>query len=263
LSRLYTVRAASPYYTVLLAACLLASIFILGQWQRNLLSLISELLSPTIAIIAVVSAVMAVAAIGVRGSRLAVVWFSLMLGVVLWFLSEVAWALYPLILRMSTPFPSIADAFGLIGYVPILIGLLLQAWPFGENFRTRRMLSAILVTLGAGLLALILLTREVPFGTLGLPALIVDHAYPVLDFLTLAIAVPVLLILLSGTFWRPFLFLVLGLVLALSAHMLSAWATSNGSYYPGHPLELLFDWGYLSAALGFYLMRKKMKEGSL
>jgi hypothetical protein len=187
LSRLYTVRAASPYYTVLLAACLLASIFILGQWQRNLLSLISELLSPTIAIIAVVSAVMAVAAIGVRGSRLAVVWFSLMLGVVLWFLSEVAWALYPLILRMSTPFPSIADAFGLIGYVPIL----------------------------------------------------------------------------SGTFWRPFLFLVLGLVLALSAHMLSAWATSNGSYYPGHPLELLFDWGYLSAALGFYLMRKKMKEGSL
>ena len=45
--------------------------------------------------------------------------------------------------------------------------------------------------------------------------------------------------------------------------MLSAWATSNGSYYSGHPLDLLFDWGYLSAALGFYLMRKKMEGRSL
>jgi hypothetical protein len=248
---------------VLLAACLLASVFILGQWQRSLLSFISELLSPTIAIIAVVSAVMAVAVIGVRGSRLAAVWFSLMLGVVLWFLSEVAWALYPLILRISTPFPSFADVLGLIGYVPILIGLVLQAWPFGENFRTRRMRSAILVTVGAGLLSLIIITHAIPSGQLGLSALIVDYAYPILDVLTLVVAVPVLLILLSGTFWRPFLFLVLGLVLALSAHTYSAWATSNESYYPGHPLELFFDWGYLSAALGFYLMRKKMKERSL
>jgi hypothetical protein len=241
----------------------LAGVFIFGQWQRSLLGLVSELLSPIIAIVAVVSAVTAVAVIGVRGNRLAVVWFSLMLGVVLWFLSEVVWAVYPLVLGVSTPFPSVADVFGLIGYAPILFGLVLQAWPFGENFRTKRMLSAILVTLGGGLLVLIVLTQAISSSQGGLLAVIVNYAYPILDFVTLTVAVPVLLILRRGTFWRPFFFLVLGLVLALSAHMLSAWATSNGSYYSGHPLELLFDWGYLSAALGFYLMRKKMEEGSL
>jgi len=263
LSRLLLVRCGSAYYITLLAALFLAGVFIFGQWQRSLLSFISDLLSPIIAIVAVVSAVTAVAVIGVRGNRLAVVWFSLMLGVVLWFVSEVVWAIYPVILGVSTPFPSVADVFGLIGYAPILIGLGLQAWPFGENFRTKRMLSAILVTICGGLLALIILTRAVSSSETSLLALIVGYAYPILDFVTLTVAVPVLLVLRRGTFWRPFLFLVLGLVLALSAHMLSAWATANGSYYSGHPLELLFDWGYLSAALGFYLMRKKMQGGSL
>lgn len=262
MSRLLLVRGESAYYITLLAALFLASVFIFGQWERSLLSFISDLLSPIIAIVAVVSAVTAVAVIGVRGSRLAVIWFSLMLGVVLWFVSEVVWAIYPVILGVSTPFPSIADVFGLIGYAPILIGLVLQAWPFGENYRTKKMLSAILVTIGGGLLALIALTQAISSQE-GLLALIVNYAYPILDFITLTVAVPVLLVLRRGTFWRPFLFLVLGLVLALSAHMLSAWATSNGSYYSGHPLELLFDWGYLSAALGFYLMRKKMGERSL
>ena len=262
MSRPLLVRGGSAYYIALVAALFLAGVFIFGQWQRSLLGFISDLLGPIIAFVAVVSAVTAVAVIGVRENRVAVVWFSLMLGVVLWFVSEVVWAIYPLILGVSTPFPSVADVFGLIGYVPILIGLGLQAWPFGENFRTKRMLSAILVTIGGGLLALIVLTQAISSQE-GLLALTVDYAYPILDFATLTVAVPVLLVLRRGTFWRPFLFLVFGLVLALSAHMLSAWATSNGSYYSGHPLELLFDWGYLSAALGFYLMRKKMEGGSL
>jgi hypothetical protein len=153
--------------------------------------------------------------------------------------------------------------FGLIGYAPILIGLGLQAWPFREVVRTKRMLVAIFVTLGGGLLALTVLVQATASRQAGLLALIVDYAYPIPDFVTLTVAVPILLVFGRGTFWRPFLFLVLGLVLALSAHMLSAWATANGSYYAGHPLELLFDWGYLSAALGFYLMRKKMGGRSL
>lgn len=259
--RLFSARGA--YRVALLTALFLAGVFIFGQWQPGLLSLISELLSPIIAVVAVVSAVSAVTRIGVRRNPLSVVWFCLMLGVVLWFFSEVGWAIYPLILGVSTPFPSIADVFGLTGYAPILMGLGLQAWPFGEDFRTKRMLSAILVTLAGGLLALTVLMQIIASREEGLLALMVDYAYPILDFATLTVAVPILLAFRRGTFWRPFLFLVLGLVLALSAHMLSAWATSNGSYYPGYPLELLFDWGYLSAALGFYLMRKKIEERSL
>ena len=261
--RLVSVGGGSAYRIALLTAFILAGVFILGQWQRTLLGFVSDLLSPIIAIIAVVSAVAAVTRIGVRGNRLGAIWFTLMLGVVLWFLSEVVWAIYPLILRASAPFPSIADVFGLLGYVPILIGLGLQAWPFGENFRTKSILSAIFVTLATGLLALIVLMQAISSRQEYVLALIVDYAYPILDFVALTVAVPILLVFRRGTFWKPFIFLVLGLILALSAHMISAWATSNGSYYSGHPLELLFDWGYLSAALGFYLMRMKIGERAL
>ncbi len=257
------VRGESAYYVALVAALFLAGVFIFGQWQRSLLGFISGIIGPVIAIVAVVSAVRAVAVIGVRGNRLAVVWFSLMLGVVLWFLSEVVWGIYPVILGISAPIPSIADVFGLAGYAPILIGFGWQTWPFAESFRTKKMLSVILVTIGGGLLALIVLTQAISSSGQSSLVLIVEYAYPILDFVTLTVAVPILLVLRRGTFWKPFLFLVAGLILAIAAHMLSAWAISNGSYYPGHPLELLFDWGYLSAALGFYLMRKKIEGGSV
>jgi hypothetical protein len=263
LSRLLSAHGELTYHAALLAALFLATVFILGQWQRTLLNFISELLSPIIAVIATVSAIAAVTSIGVKRNRLSMVWFSLMLGLVVWFLSEIAWTIYPVIFQISTPTPSIADVFGLVGYVPILLGLGLQAWPFRENFRTKTMVSAIAITLGIGLLALIVLMQAIASGPQGMLAVIVGYAYPILDFATLAVAVPTLLLFWKGTFWRPFLFLVLGILFALSAHMISAWATSNGSYYPGHPLELLFDWGYLSAALGFYLMRKKIRGMSI
>lgn len=46
-----------------------------------------------------------------------------------WFTAESIWAVYELVLRVSTPFPSMADLFWLVGYAPLLGAILLQAWP--------------------------------------------------------------------------------------------------------------------------------------
>jgi hypothetical protein len=260
-SRLLLARDAwTAYRLTLIAVLVVGAALVLGRFDRPVLGTVSDVLSPTVASVALFAAILAAREIGVRrNGRLSTVWFSLMLGVLFWFLSEVAWSIYPLLLQISTPYPSVADAFGIVGYFPILVGLSLQVSPFMEAFEARHVLLALFVAAVLGFLGLFLLLPLVAVGET-FSVLVVSCAYPVLDMITLFVAIPTLLVFAKGTFWKPFLFLVLGIVLALSAHLLSAWTTSNGTYYSGHPLELLFDWGYLSAALGFYEMRKKFAE---
>jgi len=249
-------------YVTLFSSVLLGLIFVSGQFNRDFIGVVSDVLSPTLASIAVAAAMLTVWRIGRRNGRLSRVWFSLMLGVFMWFLSEVSWACYPMLLNVPTPYPSLADAFGIAGYLPIIFGLTTQISPFREAYKSRRVILALVVLVISGAAALAILLPAVARGETSL-GLLVSAAYPVLDIVALLIAIPALFVFAKGTFWQPFLFLVLGIVLALSGHLLSDWIVSIGNYYSGHPLDLAFDWGYLSAALGFYIMRKRLVERTL
>jgi hypothetical protein len=250
----------SSYHSTLSVALALAAVFLFGQLDRNLLAQISDYLTPVLALIALSMAASNVE--GVRGNnRLSVIWFSFMLTLLLWFLAEVAWTIYPLVLGLPTPYPSIADVFGLAGYVPVMFGLLVLVWPFKEVFASWKLRGALLLVL-VSLTVLVALIPRV-FHQMQLPALLVGLAYPILDVVTLAIAIPALVMFMKGTFWRPLLFLTVGLILALVAHVLSGITALNGTYYSGHPLELVYDWAYLSAVLGFYLRRKQVLTKSV
>ena len=61
-----------------------------------------------------------VISVGVRkNDRASVVWFNIMLALLLWFLSEVIFTYYPLALMVTPPFPSLADGFDLLAYLPL------------------------------------------------------------------------------------------------------------------------------------------------
>jgi hypothetical protein len=256
-------RNVSAYYVILVADLLLAAAYTLAQMRPSLPPLVSGVTLPVVSIAALVFAILNTSAIGISRNRNSIVWLSFTLGLVGWFLSELAWVLYPLILAAPTPTPSIADVFGIGAYGPVLFGLGLQAWPFGENFRTRPILVATLGAIAVGIAVFDALIPSILSMRGGGLSVLVDCTYATLDIVTLIISVPTLLVFRSGTWWRPFLVLSSGLVLALSGHLLTAWTDLNGSYYPGHPLDLLFAWGFLSASLGFYLMWKKTKARAL
>jgi hypothetical protein len=246
----------SPYYSTLSVALVLAALFLFGQLNRNLLAQISNYLTPVLALTALAIAVLNVVKVGVRrNDRLSVVWFSFTLTLVLWFLSEVAQSFYPLVVGIPTPNLSYVDVFGLAGYLPVMFGVLVLVWPFKEAFASKKFGGVLLLVLvsSAGLVALLpMVIRQTE-----LPVLLVNLAYPILDVVALAIAVPALVIFMRGTFWRPFLILVVGLILALGAHVLFAMTNLNEIYFSGGPWDLIYDWGFLSAALGFYLRRKQ------
>jgi hypothetical protein len=80
----------------------------------------------------------------------------------------------------------------------------------------------------------------------------VSLAYPFLDTLLLAVAIPVFLVFRKGSYWRPTLFVILGIMLQLVGDLLFNQAFFSGTYYAGSPTDLIFDYSYLMLALGFY-----------
>lgn len=76
--------------------------------------------------------------------------------------------------------------------------------------------------------------------------------YLVFDLSLFCIIVPVASLFARGTFWRPFLLVMLGFILNLVGDAVYAWANLVGTYYAAHPLNLLYHWSYLLVVLGFY-----------
>ena len=252
----------SAYSLTLSIDLLIAVLFLVGQFNRNLLGQFSDYLTPLLALITLVMAILVVREAGVRlNDRTSLVWFSFMLTLVFWFLFEVASSVYPIVLGVPTPYLSFADILGLAGYFPVMFGLLMLVWPFKEVYTNKKLRGILLLVLMLSAVLIAILLTSVP--QTELPASVTNLAYSVLDVVALAIAIPALAIFLKGTFWRPLLFLVVGLIMALMAQVLFEVAAMKGSYYSGDLSDLIYDWGYLSAILGFYLRRRQLFTKSI
>lgn len=242
--------------TVLLTATVLGAVYVLAQSDHAFLYLLSNGLPPILAFIAFAVGSAGLIRYGVRThDRFSIAWLGYSLGALLWFLGESTWAIYALIYSNPDPFPSIADGFWLAGYVPLICAVMIQCWPFRGFLFSRRMLAVVSITLvlaGALLVALIPPTFASSNGQ-DLVSAAVGLAYPLLDVALLAMALPILFLYGRGTFWRPFLFVTVGLILTFGGDMLFTWTSLNGTYYDGSYLELLFHWSYLALAYGFYL----------
>ena len=94
-------------------------------------------------------------------------------------------------------------------------------------------------------------------------SLVVSLAYPLLDVGLLVVALPILFLFGKGSFWRPFLFVTVGLIMAFIGDILFSWATLNNFYYNGSYVELFFHWSYLSLAYGFYLRLRHGRQANM
>lgn len=229
--------------------------YLLAQTNEEFLYLLSNGLPPLLAFAVVVTAMAGLIRYGVSmKNRVSIVWLGYSLGMLLWLLGESTWAVYTLWYSIPIPFPSPADVFWLAGYVPLMCAMVIQAWPFREFFASRKMLaliSLVLVTAGLLLVALIPPTYASEIGN-SLIEVVVSLAYPLFDVGLLVVALPLLFLYGRGTFWRPFLFVTVGLILAFFGDILFSWATLSGVYYNGSYLELFFHWSYLAIGYGFY-----------
>ena len=257
-SRSHSDRPA--YVLTLIVTVLIGALYYFGQWDPVFLYVAGNALPPILALTAVMMALLALKKSKLNWKdRYWVVWTSYAAGMSLWFLGELVWAIYALLLNVPVPYPSIADIFWLAGYPFFFWALFVQVWPFKEAFSRRSKILGPLsmLVIAAGILSVllpsILATEE------SLPSIIIAVAYPVFDVFLLAVAVPVLLLFKQGKFWKPIVFVILGIIMTLVGDLWFAFVTLTGSYFNGHPLEVLFLWSYLAFALGFYM---KLRQGA-
>ena len=247
---------------VLTVAVLIGIVYILTQGNQRSLYVLSNGLPPLLAFAALVLAAAGLIRNGVSvKNRISIVWLGYLLGVMFWLLGESTWAVFALWYSIPVPFPSIADGFWLVGYIPFLCAIVMQSWPFREFLSSKKMLIALSTMF---LLAWLLLAALIPptyASDVGqnLVSVAVGLAYPLLDVILLFISLPILFLYGRGTFWRPFLFVTVGLILTFLGDILFSWASLNRFYFDGSYLELFFHWAYLAMAYGFYL---RFRSGS-
>jgi len=253
------------YWLCLITAIGLVAIYIFQSSYPDFMYTFSNVFSPFIAGVAVLSSFFALRKYWDNfGSRLSKIWLCFTLGMLLWFLGELGWALYTMVLNVEIPYPSIADIFWLIGYVPLFIALLFYIEIIQPAISTKLFSVAAVIVTGVSVIG---------FSTLMLPVLAgaseqdfvtfgISLAYPALDLVLFLEAVLGLLVFtvtrLKGRVGMAWHFMNAAILLNVVADGAFSYTTMEGSYYCGHAIDLLFHLGYLLFALAFYVHSKEL-----
>ncbi|MGB9676467.1 MAG: hypothetical protein ACPL0C_04695 [Candidatus Bathyarchaeales archaeon] len=189
--------------------------------------------------------------------RFSAIWLYFTCGLFLWFVGEAVWAGYTLIMGVELPYPSVADVFWLAGYIPFFAALCSYVKLFGGAL-TRK-------TLALSLAATFTLTIFVAFA-LFIPVLeagddlvttALNIAYPLLDLSLFSVAHLGLIIFWKGKLGKPWLIINAALAVNTFAYILFSYATTQGVYYSGHMIDVLFQIAYLLFLVAFYVHAKE------
>lgn len=251
----------TPYVLSILLGLALTIIYIFQAKYPDFIYVFSNAFPPIIAGAAVVFASLALKRYwGRSDDKFSRIWLFFTLGMIFWFLGELGWAVYTLALNVETPYPSIADAAWIIGYIPLFAAF----HGYVRNFQFT--VSRKLFKAGAVLIGLICFFSFAYFVTpvfadiAGKEALTIafDIAYPTLDLCLLGYALLALLIFMRGRIAFAWALISSAVFMFALADMLFTYTTLQGSYFNGHPLELAFHFGYISYALAFYVHTKEL-----
>jgi hypothetical protein len=199
--------------------------------------------------------------------------FFISLGLFLWGAGSMGWSYYNLIAHVAAPYPSLAD----LGFAPSIFfyGLgavyLSKATGAKYGYRSSGMSKvfaylAPLIILAASYYLLIVVARGgvlIPEGETPLKT-ILDIAYPLGDFVSLAIAVVVSGLsfkYLGGQFIHSIVAVWIGLAVMFVADTVFSYTTTVGTFYNGNWGDLLLTIGLFAltfGALGFYKRREKI-----
>ena len=246
------------YKITLATAVALTLVYAFQGFYPEFISPLSNAVFPVVASAAVFSSAFALRKYGPKPTKFLMIWMCFTVGMTLWFLGELSWAVYTFFLSVEVPYPSIADIFWLGGYIPLLIALFVYSRLFASVLANRKkaLIAALIIILGvlvsAALIVPIMGVEE------DVATFIIDLAYPLLDIALLSMALVGLAIFQKGGLGKSWLWIILGIMLNVAGDMVFSYTTAQGTYYNGHLSELLFIYGYLFFMVAFYVHTKEL-----
>jgi len=247
------------YVLGLVYSIVLALIYGFGQSSLEFMLVFSNILFPTTAGLAVLMSFWILKKYAGHNPKpmFSMAWVCFSSGLFLWFLGELAWAIYILYLQ-ANPFPSFADALYLGGYFPLFLAFFLILWLFQSAFSKKTLILQLCVTIALSATVSFLLVVPIVNSVEDLFTTTLSAIYPVLDIGLFAVAFATLLIFLKGSIGKAWFLFTCGVTLNVVADLSFAYAELQGFYYEGHPFELFWLWGYVAFLLGFYVHRREL-----
>jgi hypothetical protein len=252
-------RAA--YIASLVLSISLALIYLFQDRYPDFMYFFSNIFYPLVAGVAVIVSGFALRKYwGNPGDKSSKIWAGFTVGMVFWFLGELSWAIYALLLNVEIPYPSIADVVWLIGYVPLFFALFLYIRTF-QYAVSKTMFAIATVAVCIASLAFLLFLVPPIFADASehdMVTLAVDIAYPALDIVLFSLSILGLLIFAKGKVAQAWLLINGAILMNVVGDVLFSYTTLQGTYYNGHWSELFFAWGYVLFALAFYAHKKEL-----
>src|SRR5690348_9930442 len=176
-------------------------------------------------------------------------WLIFTIFAALWFIAEQVWLVNELVYK-EKPFPSSADFFYLIGYPFYFMFSFLYLRPF------RNAISKKMIMITSSLAITVLIPNlymtfdnnsdESEF------AIILGAIYPIADAIVLIPAMIGVTLFFRGKVNFLWSLLLIGIIFEVVADTGFQYITLDGSYYTGHPVDILFLWSYLLFSFGLY-----------
>ncbi len=176
-------------------------------------------------------------------------WLLFTVFAVVWFIAEQIWLVNELIYK-EKPFPSSADFFYLSGYPFYFIFSFLYIRPF-KNAISKKMIVITSIIAVMILIPNLYMTfdnnsNESEF------AIILGAIYPIADAIVLILAMIGVTLFFRGKVNFLWSLLLIGMIFEVVADTAFQYFSLDGSYYTGHPVDILFLWSYLLFSFGLY-----------
>jgi hypothetical protein len=241
-------------YVVATVTAALATVAYFWLQSQALLDTVTDLMFALASGICAILAFLVIRKWGFRG-KFGIVHLGLFLGVFLWFLGNATWVVYEAFLQTKIPYPSLADVFYFVAYIPATIGVVQFLWTFRSGFKRQWSLTALSVGLIFLGLTCVFLIGPLTMSAENSLAKIFDVAYPVLDSMLVILALFMFFTFKGGKMAGSWVWISLGVILTAMGGIMFSLGTLQGWYYSGHPVELIQFWGYIALALGFHEQR--------
>lgn len=185
---------------------------------------------------------------GIKGDH-GKAWILFSIFAILWFIAERI-SLYYNITTGEELFPSEADAFWLAGYPFLLVFMILYLKPM-KNAINKKTISLATV-ISVALLAVSLYIVSLEYMETDLLEFAVGVSYPISDAIILVPAIIGLTLFFGGKVNFLWALMCIAIVFEAIADTGFLLATNDGSYYEGHPVDILFIWYYVIFSFGVY-----------
>jgi len=253
------------YWLTLIFAISLTMVYYFQSYYANLMNFFSSVFPLFMASVAVAASGFALRIYWKNlESNLSRIWLGFSLGMILWFLGELSWALNTLIFDIKLPYPSVADVYRLAGYGFLFFAIFTYIRIFRSVISKRVLATASFFVLptSMGIIPLLLLSISTKASGANMATLFVGLAYPLLDLILFAQAMLGLLVFtttgLRGRLGSVWLLINTGVIMNVFGDMLFSYTNMQNTYNNGHPLELFFHLGYLFFTVSFYAHTKKL-----